>query len=179
MCLLAMLAVMAGSFYLYLRATDNLHVLATDRVYRSAQMTPQVLSREIEVRGIKSILNLRGRKEKSVWFRDELAVTGQRGVMHVDYALSAVRPVSIQQLDEILAVMDTLPQPILVHCEGGADRTGLVAAVWAFARAGLPPETAYRQLSLRYGHFPYLWSGTWVMDESYWAYVNHKQHAMN
>ena len=41
------------------------------------------------------------------------------------------------------------PKPVLVHCEGGADRTGLAAALY-LAAAGHPAQ-ADGQLSVRYG----------------------------
>ena len=53
----------------------------------------------------------------------------------------------------------------------GADRAGLVAALYSYAIDGKSAEAAAGQLSLLYGDFPYLTSGTIAMDESFWRYA--------
>jgi hypothetical protein len=47
--------------------------------------------------GIKSILNLRGAHSGQSWYDDEVAVSGELGVAHYDYGLSAGRPVTGKQ----------------------------------------------------------------------------------
>jgi hypothetical protein len=59
----------------------------------------------------------------------------------------------------------------IIHCRGGADRSGLVAALCLFVDEGTSAKDADRQLSILYGHFPYLWSRTGAMDRSFWAFV--------
>jgi hypothetical protein len=78
--------------------------------------------------------------------------------------------VSVIKLDEILKILRHAPKPILVHCKNGADRTGLVAAVYLAAIKGVKLDEAAGQLSLYYGHFPWLISATGAMDESFRAY---------
>jgi protein tyrosine/serine phosphatase len=63
---------------------------------------------------------------------------------------------------------------VLIHCQSGADRTGLVAAIYEYAVAARPAEEAEEQLSLRYGHVPYLWSRTGAMDRSFEIFVRQK-----
>lgn len=171
--LLAALVVLglAGALWFGVRGPDNLHAVTEGTVYRSAQMSDATLARTIEDKGIKSIMNLRGEKPDSRWFQKEMAVARAHGVLHLEHKLSALEEVSPQELEDILRVMDRAPKPLLVHCEGGSDRTGLVAAAWAFSREHKSPEVAHKQLSLRYGHFPYLWSNTDAMDRSFWNYV--------
>ena len=45
-------------------------------------------------------------------------------------SLSAYRDVSVEQMDEIIKLIEQAPKPILIHCESGADRTGLVSALY-------------------------------------------------
>ncbi|MHC1700777.1 MAG: tyrosine-protein phosphatase [Humidesulfovibrio sp.] len=162
---------LAGGFWFGVRGPDNLHIVQEEVVYRSAQMDPNTLRRTIEDKGIKSVLNLRGEKPDSQWYKKETGVVQALGVQHLSHKLSALAEVSPQELEDILRVMDGAPKPLLVHCEGGSDRTGLVVAAWAFSREHQRPEVAHEQLSLRYGHFPYLWSSTDAMDRSFWNYV--------
>ena len=72
---------------------------------------------------------------------------------------------------QLLVLMQIAPKPLLIHCQGGADRSGLAAAIFEYAAMLRPPEQSAEQLSLWYGHFPYLWSRTGAMDDSFSAFV--------
>jgi protein tyrosine/serine phosphatase len=63
-------------------------------------------------------------------------------------------------------VLRDAPKPILVHFKSGADRTGCVATLYRYAMAGENAEAAACELSLRYGHFPYLTSKNTVRNGS-------------
>lgn len=69
---------------------------------------------------------------------------------------------------ELLELLRRAPKPILIHCQGGADRSGLAAALYLAAIANAGEERAESQMSLRYGHIavPYL-SAAYPMDESW------------
>jgi protein tyrosine/serine phosphatase len=58
-----------------------------------------------------------------------------------------------------------------VHCDSGADRAGFVSALFLAEIEKRPAEEAARQLSIVYGHFPYLIYKTAAMDDSFWAFV--------
>jgi hypothetical protein len=62
----------------------------------------------------------------------------------------------------------TFAEPaLLVHCRNGADRSGLVSAIYLAEIQGVAVDEAIGQLSLYYGHFPWLISETGAMDESF------------
>jgi protein tyrosine/serine phosphatase len=148
----------------------NLHAVIKGEVYRSAQLTRAELAHEIDAHGIRSVLNLRGANADKRWYRDELAESQERGVAHYDIGISARKPVPAEKIAEILAVLRNAPKPILVHCASGADRTGFVSALYRYAILAQPAEKAEHELSLRYGHFPYLASKSKAMDKSAEAY---------
>lgn len=93
------------------------------------------------------------------------------GARHFDYGIWASSIVTQKQIDEILAIIRAAPKPLLIHCRGGADRSGLISALYLAEVEGKPVDEAAGQLSLYYGHFPYLTSKTGAMDESFWTYV--------
>lgn len=94
---------------------------------------------------------------------------------HYDYPISAKRFVTAKQVAQILDIVRRAPKPLLVHCMSGADRAGLVSALYEYAIAGESAAEADDQLSLAYGHFPYLTSRSGAMDDSFWAFVRAHQ----
>jgi protein tyrosine/serine phosphatase len=120
---------------------------------------------------IKSLLNLRGEHRGSGWYQGEVRTAAQLGVTHYDVQISAIREVDNRTLETILAILQQAPKPLLIHCLSGADRSGLIASLYLFAIEGQRAETAAQQLSLFYGHFPYLWSRSGAMDRSFWRYA--------
>jgi protein tyrosine/serine phosphatase len=85
--------------------------------------------------------------------------------------LSAESELSSDQLRELLSLLRKAPKPVLIHSKSGADRSGLAAAIFKYAIASRPVEEARAQLSIRYGHFPYIWSGTEAMDASFTRFL--------
>jgi len=164
------LLIAVGGFYGYLQVTHNFHEVEPGQYYRSAQLAPDDLTAIIRQYGIRSVLNLRGKNTGKTWYDEEIRSAAASGVEHLDYAISARQPVSRQQIAEIEALIEQAPKPILVHCWDGADRTGLVTAIYRLQH-GADEAGARRELSLRYGHFPYLGNKSRAMDDSFSAYL--------
>ncbi|MCB1827489.1 MAG: tyrosine-protein phosphatase [Coxiellaceae bacterium] len=114
--------------YMFLR--NNIHTVTPGALYRSAQLSPERLKRLIRMDHIRTIINLRGRNENMAWYRDELAVSRAMGVQHYDIRLSSTHLPKTQQLHRLIDLFETAPRPILLHCQGGADRTGFASAMW-------------------------------------------------
>lgn len=162
--------VVVGGAYAYGQATGNLHEVEAGRFYRSAQLDAATLDATLKRYGIRTVLNLRGRHAGDAWYDEEVATTTAHGATHLDYAISARRRLTVPQMRELIAIIEAAPKPILVHCQQGADRTGLVSALYRLSR-GDDAASAAQELSLRYGHFPWLGSETRAMDESLRDYL--------
>jgi protein tyrosine/serine phosphatase len=160
-----------GIYWLDLQVEGNFHAVVDRQIYRSRQLSPGQLATLVQRYKIRSVLNLRGANKGDRWYQDEIRTSDRLDVRHYDYGLSSGRDVSPSDLDWILEIIRNAPKPILIHCKFGADRTALVAAAYLYAVAGKDAAEAARQLSVRYGHFPYLWSRTGAMDRSFWRYV--------
>ena len=152
-------------------ATGNFHTVVPGKLYRSGQMTEGQWAAYMQQYGIKSVLNLRGEHRASDWYQSEVRTAVQHGVTHYDVKMSAIRELDHATLETILAMMRQAPKPLVIHCRSGADRSGLIAALYLFTIEGKRAETAAQQLSLFYGHFPYLWSRSGAMDHSFWLYA--------
>jgi len=167
--LAALIAVASvGGFVWQAVAGGNFHEVLPGQLYRSAQLGPEELGRRIGEYGIRTIVNLRGAQLPGGWYDDEKRLAAQRGVELVDFPMSASKRLTAAQA---LALVDRLrkaPKPLLVHCLGGADRTGLVSMIYLSQVAGMDEETAEAQLSPLFGHIgiPYLTS-SFAMDQTW------------
>jgi len=167
----ALIAAAIGGYWGILQYEGNLHAVTAGVLYRSAQLSKNETRWAVRQYQIKSVLNLRGAHAGQHWYDDEIAAAGELGLAHFDYPLSSKRFVTSQQIEEILDIVRQAPKPILIHCKSGADRSGLVAALYRYSETGASAADADRELSLVYGHFPYLTSRSGAMDDSFWAFV--------
>ena len=169
--LVFVLGVNTFGYAVYRVETGNFHTVSPGQVYRSGQMDEEQWADSIKKYAIKSLLNLRGERRLSSWYQEERRAVEKLGVTHYDVKISANHEVDNGTLDTILEIIRQAPKPILIHCQAGADRSGLIAAVYLFKIEGQRAAAASHQLSLIYGHFPYLLSRTGAMDRSFWYYV--------
>jgi protein tyrosine/serine phosphatase len=151
-----------------LRASGNFHTVVPHQLYRSAQPTPRELRTDIRDYGIRTVINLRGPNPDKAWYREEVAVTKEMGAKHIDFGMSARQILTPAKAEKLIAIMRAAQKPILVHCEGGADRSGLISAIYVSQIAHEGEHAAESQLSLFYGHIaiPYL-VAAYAMDESW------------
>ena len=161
--LILALVLAVGVYWEYNFKAGNFHTVTAGEAYRSAQLDKEQLEYYSDKYKIMSILNLRGKEPDSVWYKDELEVSNTRNIAHYDVALSALSEPSDKDIAEILEIFKTAPRPILIHCLGGADRSGLVSAIWKRVIDKEPKSQAARQLSLLCGHLPF--GKTRVMDK--------------
>ena len=166
------MAASIGGYWGLLQYEGNLHAVSAGILYRSAQLSKNEIRAVVREYAIKSVLNLRGAHEGQSWYDDEIETANELGVAHFDYPLSSKRIVTSEQIAEILDIVRKAPKPLLIHCKSGADRSGLVAALYRFSETGASAAEADQELSLLYGHFPYLTSRSGAMDDSFWAFVN-------
>jgi protein tyrosine/serine phosphatase len=151
-----------------IHATGNFAAVVAGEAYRSAQVTPDSIARLHAEQGIASILNLRGAHPGEAWYDDEIRSSAALGIAHADFAMSASQAIGPAEARELIALMEALPKPLLIHCRHGSDRTGLASALYLARIAGADEETAERALSIRYGHVAIpLLSAAWPMTESF------------
>ncbi|MCK5933832.1 MAG: tyrosine-protein phosphatase [Fulvimarina manganoxydans] len=155
----------------YLYVSGNIHAVAPGAVYRSAQLDRHDLEALIARTGMRSILNLRGEHPDIGWYAEEADVADRLGLQLISIGISARQEPDLKTMGEIAAAIETAPKPLLIHCMGGADRTGLASAIYEYAIAGKAADEADDQLSIVYGHFPWAWSRTGAMDRAFETFV--------
>ncbi len=166
---MSLLALASATLFLTaLHADGNVHTVIPQELLRAGQ-PDAVRLRDIARREcLASVLNLRGPAPGAEWHDTEIAVSGQLGMVHADFPMSASREIGQHEAVRLVALMREMPKPLLIHCRHGSDRTGLAVALNLAAIAGMGEEAAEAALSIRYGHFavPYL-SEAWPMDASF------------
>ncbi|PJI85049.1 tyrosine phosphatase family protein [Yoonia maricola] len=111
--------------------------------------------------GIKTVLNLRGVAEQPHYLF-EVESCAKLGLTLVTIQMSARKAPKRAQLIKVLDAFNTIERPVLIHCKSGADRTGLVAALYLMVHQGQSVEVARKQLSFRYLHIRR--SSTGILD---------------
>ena len=169
---LALVASPLAGWAAFLQLTGNVHVVEPHLLYRSAQLDGTDLEALVRNEAIATVLNLRGAAPGQPWYVEELRATTAAGAQHLDLAMSANQPPDKKTLKRLIEILRTAPKPLLVHCYGGSDRSGLAAALYELLDANKSPVEAAEQLSFRYGHFPWLTSRTGAMDRTFSAVAN-------
>ncbi|OUD08718.1 hypothetical protein BVC71_12375 [Marivivens niveibacter] len=108
--------------------------------------------------GIKTILNLRGANRLSP-YKFEKEACDALGLTLIDQPFTARKAPRKERLLEIIEVMGSIQKPFLMHCKSGADRTGLMAAIYLLAIEGRPVQEAQKQLSVRFVHLNFTKTG--------------------
>lgn len=161
-----LLALVAWPFWL--QVTGNFHAVVPGEVYRSAQPDAAELREWAGRYGLRSVLNLRGAHADADWYRTESGAAAELGLLLVDFPLSADENPGPERTADLVALLRRLPKPLLIHCQAGADRTGLAAALYLGAVAGAGEAVAEGQMSFAFGHVgvPIL-SAAWAMNETW------------
>jgi undecaprenyl-diphosphatase len=136
----------------YVAENGNFHEITKGEAFRAAQMNGTELEHCIINYHLKSILNLRGKYPEEKWYCDEMKICAKYGVMHYDVSLSAYRELSPEEFKMLKGIFDAAPRPILILCQAGADRAGLVAAMWKLTVDKESRIDAVKQLSILFGH---------------------------
>lgn len=164
--------VAAGGWAIFIQYTGNLHVVEAGGAYRSNTLGPAQLEQVMADENIRTIINLRGGSENDAWYAAERRAAAAHGVDFIDVALSADEIPSKALMMQLINALETAPRPLLIHCNHGADRTSLAAALYEYLVAGKSASEASQQLSFYYGHFPWFPSRTGAMDAAFWEVVH-------
>ena len=164
-------AVLLGAFAAFIGVqqwTGNIHAVIPGKLYRSATLGTGEFAHLLDREGIRTVINLRGPHVGLPWYDGEREATEERNVRLVDLSWSAGHELTDNMVSQFYKAIEDAPQPILIHCMSGADRTGLAVALFMAKMAKSTEAVAESQLSIRYGHIsiPFL-SSAYAMDETF------------
>lgn len=166
--LLAVLA-LGGAYLGILQVSGNFNTVVPGEFYRSGQLRPVQIASYIRKYRVKTIINLRGDNKGTPWYDAEVAEARRLNVAHIDFGISARRDMTASQSSMLITLMRTAEKPILIHCQAGADRSGLASALYLAAIKNSTEAAAEAQLSIRYGHFSLPFIAEYAMDRTFKA----------
>lgn len=175
--LLILLGVLAISFALFLGYnyfSGNVHTVIPGKVYRSAQFDHKQLTHYTDKFHLKTMINLRGSWPTNHWYQVESRFAKIHHLHYFPMKFSSYTLPTKKQLRELVHVLQIAPKPLIFHCEGGADRTGMAAAISVILFDKDPSMTFIkRQASWRYNAISRFTVGYQVM-RNYFAWL--KEH---
>jgi protein tyrosine phosphatase (PTP) superfamily phosphohydrolase (DUF442 family) len=127
----------------------NFAEVSKDKLYRSAQPTPEGFKTLKEQFGIKTIVSLRA-------IHSDRSETEAVGLRYYRISFKPWHPEPEDVVQFLKIVTDAQNQPVLVHCQHGADRTGTMVAIYRMYLQGWFTEDAIGEMS-RFG-FHTIWS---------------------
>jgi len=127
----------------------NQHRLG-EHAWRSAQPAPHNID-GFARRGLRTIVNLRGQRFCGSYLLEKMSCE-RTGITLINFKLRSRFAPTREQLRAAVELFDRVEYPILIHCKSGADRAGLMSALYLHLKEDVPMARAKRQLSPRYGH---------------------------
>ena len=131
----------------------NFHWVIPGEAARAMQAWAGGLGPFLKRRGIRAIINLRGRNDDLAWWKKETAIAKSAGIAHLDAMLDSRKLPTQDMLVRLIETFDTAPRPFLLKCSGGQDRTSYAAALYLVHRDGWQAMAAAQA---QFARFPYL-----------------------
>lgn len=131
------------------RDLPNFHAV-TPGLLRGAAPTPEGLE-ALRKMGVKTVIDLRI-APKTV--AKERAQLDRMGVHFINLPMSGEPPTDAQIQTFLKTIADPAQQPVFVHCQHGADRTGTMIGIYREHVVGWPFDRTYKEMR-KYGFNPH------------------------
>lgn len=145
----------------------NRHKLG-ERAWRSAQPAPHQIG-HIKRLGVRTIVNLRGPRVCGSYWLEQRACE-RHGLKLVDFQIRSRAAPSKEEVLGARNIIESIEYPALLHCKSGADRAGLMSALFMIVHEKKPVAEAKEQLALKFGHIRQ--SDTGILDYFFERYLS-------
>lgn len=122
---------------LNLKHSDNFYEVVPGVLYRAAQPDEKAM-REYAAFGIKSVINLRS-------LHTDAKIVKGTGINLYEIPMSAW-DIDDEEIIAVLSVVKNADKPVLIHCQHGADRTGVAVAMYRMVFQNWSREEALDEL---------------------------------
>jgi protein tyrosine/serine phosphatase len=123
---------------------DDFKPVVEGVLYRSCQPESRMPGM-LHDHGIRTVVDLRTEAEDPRAFANEKACCEQANVVFINIPISDVLP-SDDQIAKFLCLVQQGPRPVLVHCQYGKSRTGILSAAYRIVVQGWPAEKAMDEM---------------------------------
>ena len=152
----------------------NLHEVAPG-MWRSNQPGPARV-RAAAGMGIRTIINLRGPRDDGGW-RLEAEACAKAGITLLDFTARSRAAPDKAMLHAARELFAEAELPAMMHCKSGADRAGLMSALFLLIVEKRPAREAAMQLAWKYGHVKQAKTG--LLDAFLAAYMPYENQGMD
>lgn len=147
--------VAAAAHAVWAVANDNFTAIVPGQYYRSGLMSHEQLAQRVQRHGIRTVIDLRAPQPAPEWQNERAACLAAHQARWINVPIWGGRLPKIDEAQALLRILDSAEQPVLVHCLGGADRTGVASALILLLHYDVDLPEARDQLSIRFGHLSF------------------------
>tara|TARA_A100001011_G_C14117575_1_gene759765 strand:- start:91 stop:753 length:663 start_codon:yes stop_codon:yes gene_type:complete len=151
----------------------NFHKI-DEKLYRSNMPTPLRIKNYSKL-GIKTIINLRGVRKDGGWLLENEACD-KYNIKLIDFRARSRAAPEKEMIFKADKLFNSIQYPALIHCKSGADRAGIMCALYILLHKREHPIIAQEQLSWKYLHVK--WAKPGILDffiENYGKQYNQKK----
>ena len=144
-------------------------------IYRGGQPNPMALWMLARIFGVRTIINLRGPRDDGGW-QLEAEACAATGITLLDFTARSRAAPDKAMLHATRELFAEAELPALMHCKSGADRAGLMSALYLLVVEKRPAREAAQQLAWKYGHVRQAKTG--LLDAFFEAYFPYEDQGM-
>jgi protein tyrosine/serine phosphatase len=145
----------------------SLHKIS-ENTYRSNQPFPWQILADKNKRGVKTIINLRGIRNCSSFFLEK-ETCERHNIKLINFPVTSRAAPKVETILAAKKLFNEIEYPIIMHCKSGADRAGLMSALYLILHKNISVIEAKKQLSFKYLHIKYAKTG--ILDAFFDNYI--------
>ncbi len=140
--------------------------------YRSNQPYPWQIEKYKKRYGIKTIINLRGKRNCSSYYLEKEFCDNNNITLH-NFPITSRDLPSRKTIQDFFKLLDNVTYPLMMHCKSGADRAGIASCLFLIYKQGYDVNTAIKQLSFKYLHVKFAKTG--ILDHLFETAILNKK----
>ena len=145
----------------------SLHKIS-ENTYRSNQPFPWQILSDKNLRGVKTVINLRGVRNCSSFFLEK-ETCEKYNIKLINFPVTSRAAPKVETILAAKKLFNEIEYPIVMHCKSGADRAGLMSALYLILHKNISVIEAKKQLSFKYLHIKYAKTG--ILDAFFDNYI--------
>ena len=143
-------------------------------MYRCNQPYPYQILKYKKKFGIKTVINLRGKRNCSSFYLEEECCKNNNITLY-NFPITSRDLPSKKIIKDFFLLLDTIKYPAIMHCKSGADRAGIASCLYLIYKHNYNVNIALKQLSLKFLHIKYAKTG--ILDHLFETAIKKKKNS--